>query len=81
MAVKHPEERTLGPVFDFLFTRRLHDIQNDTDSVLVIISNYPLVSVRSVPQDNAVLSDTAFRWFPGWQVNVLRVEGRPVAQQ
>lgn len=47
MAVKHPEESALRPVLALL-RRRLHDVEDDADSVLVVIPDDPLVSIRCV---------------------------------
>ena len=57
MAVENPKETTLGPVLDILFRRRLHDIKYDADSVLIIVSDYALVCIRSVAHDQSVFTD------------------------
>ena len=64
VTVKDSEETTFGPIFNVLLVLRLHNIEDYTDSVFIVISNNALVSVGSVAHNDSVLSYTAFCWFP-----------------
>lgn len=71
VAVENAEEGALGPVFDVLFAWRLHDVEDDADSVLVVVSDDALVGVRCVADDWAVLTNTALGGFP-----LRKIDGR-----
>ena len=81
MSVKYTKEAALWPVFDVLLGGRLHDIEHDADSVLVVVSDDSLVRIRSVPNYAAILSNTAFGGLPAWKIQGCRIWRWPVAQQ
>ena len=81
MSIKYTKEAALWPVFDVLLGGRLHDIEHDADSVLVVVSDDSLVRIRSVPNYAAILSNTAFGWLPAWKIQGCRIWRWPVAQQ
>ena len=64
MAIKDSEETALGPVGDILLSWRLHDVQNDTNPILIIVSDDSLVGICSIPHDVSILSHTALCWLP-----------------
>ena len=64
MAVEYAEEGTLGPVLDFFLAWRLHDVEDDTHSVFVVISYDSLICVGSVAHDAAIFTNTAFCRLP-----------------
>lgn len=68
MPVEDAKEAALGPIFNILLGRRLHDIEDDADAILVIVSYNALVGVGGVTHDEAVLTHTALRWLPARQV-------------
>lgn len=57
MAIVDSEKRSLWPKLDVFFVLRLHDVQNDRDSVFVVVPDYPLVCVGSVGLNDAVSLD------------------------
>jgi len=49
MAIEHSEKADLGPLYvEVLLRFWFEDIQNDRNSVLVVVSNYTLVGVCSI---------------------------------
>ena len=68
MAVEHSEKAALGPVLDVLLRGRLHDVQYDTHSVLVVVSDDTLVGVRSVTDDVAVLPHATLSGLPAGEI-------------
>ena len=81
MAIKYTKEAALWPVLNVFLGRRLHDIEHDADSVLVVVSDDSLVRIRSVPNYAAILSNTAFGGLPAWQIQGCRIWRWPIAQQ
>lgn len=68
VAVKDPEEAAFGPFFDVLLDRRLHDVQDDTDAVLVVVANDALVGVSRIAHDETIFAYAALRWLPAGQI-------------
>ncbi len=62
MAIVDPEEGALGPIF-FLAVCWFHDVEDDWNSIFIIISNYPLVSICSVSLHNSISLGRRFRSF------------------
>lgn len=58
MTVENAKEGAFGPVIAFL-TRRFHNVKNDRDSVLVVVSNYTLICVRCIARDYPILPNRA----------------------
>ena len=48
VSVEDSEETALGPVFYVFLRGRLHDVKDDADSILVVVSNNTLVGVGCV---------------------------------
>ena len=47
----YSEERTLGPLLAFEVLRfRFHDVQNDGNTIFVVISNNALICVGTIPR-------------------------------
>lgn len=65
MSIIDSEEGTLGPLL-VLSVLRLHNIQNNGDSVLIIRPYESLVSVCSVRSHDPVPSQTTFSSFMIW---------------
>ena len=68
MSIKDSKEAAFGPIFNVLFGRRLHNIQNDADSVFIIVSYYALVCVGRITYDASILSNTALGGLPTWKI-------------
>mgnify|MGYP006889576092 CR=1 FL=1 len=81
MTIEYSEETTFWPVFNILFVLRLHNVENNAHSILIIISNDSLVSVGSVTHNHTIFPDTTFCGFPAGQVDGGRVRRRSVAHQ
>ena len=81
MAIKYTKEAALWPVLNVFLGRRLHDIEHDADSVLVVVSDDSLVRIGSVPNYAAIFSDTAFSGLPAGKIQGCRVRRWSVAEQ
>ena len=68
VAIEYTKETALRPVFDILFGWRLHDIQYNTDSVLIVVSDDALVCVCSIAHYDPVFPNAAFCWLPTREV-------------
>ena len=66
--VEHSEETALGPVLNVLLGGRLHDVEHDAHTVLVVVSDDPLVRIRCVTHCKSVFTHAALRWLPTRQV-------------
>jgi hypothetical protein len=55
MSIEHTEECAFRPRLALL-GGRLHDVQDDRDSIFVVISDDALIGVGRVPRDHSVLS-------------------------
>lgn len=60
MPVIDSEERATRPVLLHFSVWWLHDIKHNTDSVLVVISYNPLMSIYSITKNSSVTSNRAF---------------------
>ena len=75
MAIKDAKEADLGPLnIQILFALRLQNVENNGDSVLIIITNDTLISIGSVRFDNATLFLAGLRRLVIFQKESLRVE-------
>ena len=81
MAIKDTEEAALWPVLYVFLGWRLHDIEHDADSVLVVVSDDSLVRIGSVPNYATIFSDTAFSGLPAGKIQGCRVWRWSVAEQ
>lgn len=81
MSIKYTKEATLWPVLNVFLGRRLHDIEHDADSVLVVVSDDSLVRIGSVPNYAPIFSNTAFGGLPARKIQGCRVWRWPVAEQ
>ena len=59
MSIIDSKERTSGPVGG-LFELRLNDIENYGNPIFIVISYYPLVSVRSIRYNNSISFTSKF---------------------
>lgn len=64
--VKDSEERAFWPVLHILLAWGLHDVEDYTNSVFIIVSNDSLICVGCISDDASILSYTTLGWFPGW---------------
>lgn len=64
MSVENSEEAAFWPIGDVFLGRWLHYVEDDADSILVIVPDDSLVRVGSIPHDVAIFSDTALRRLP-----------------
>merc|ERR1712166_813963 len=55
MPIKYTKEAALWPVLNVFLGWRLHNIEHDADSVLVVVSDDSLVCIGSVPNYATVL--------------------------
>ena len=75
MAVKHAKEADLWPLnVQIGFVFRFEYIQNNTDSVLVVISDYSLVGVGRIRLYNSAFLLTGFRWLVVFKLNRFRIQ-------
>jgi len=81
MSVEDAEKGAFGPDVHVFFGWRLHNIQNDADTVFVVVTDDSLVGVCSVPHYTSVFTDRTLGWLPCWQVQAQRVWRCTVAQQ
>lgn len=81
VAVKNAEEAALWPVFDVFLGRRLHDVQHDAYSILVIVSNDALVCVCGVANYASIFADAAFGGLPARKIQSCWIRWRSVPQQ
>jgi hypothetical protein len=65
MTVKYTKESAFRPIITF-FTWWLHNVKNDRDSILIIVSDYPLVSICSITRNNAILSNGTLGLLKVW---------------
>jgi hypothetical protein len=71
--IEDTEETALWPVFDILFCGRLHDIEDNTYPVLIVVPDNSLIRVSRIPHNKAVLPNTALCRFPTGQIHISRV--------
>jgi hypothetical protein len=81
MPVKNPKKAAFWPIDNIIFSWWLHNIQNNTNPILIIVSNNPLISIGSIPHNMAIFSDAALGWFPLWQIQSGRIRRNAVSQQ
>jgi hypothetical protein len=65
MTVKYTKESAFRPIITF-FARWLHNVKNDGDSILIVVSDYPLVSICSITRNNAILSNGTLGLLKVW---------------
>jgi len=70
MTIIHSEERAFWP-FLFEAVLRFLNIENDWDSILIIISNYSLICICGISWNKAVFFNWTFRRFVIWNDNSL----------
>lgn len=68
MTIEDAKERALGPIHYVFFCGWLHNVQDNTNSVLVVITDNSLICVGCVPHDVSVFSHTALGRLPAWQI-------------
>lgn len=68
VAVEDAKEAALWPIFDVLLRRRLHDVEDDTHAVLVVVPDDALVCVGRVAHDESVLAYAALGRLPARQI-------------
>ena len=71
MTIKYSKKTTFWPVLYISFYWRLHYIKNDADSVFVIISYYPLISISSISDDMSIFTHAAFCLLPSLQNDII----------
>lgn len=77
MAIKDAKETDLGPIHtQILLAFWLEDVEDDRDSVLIVVPNYALISVRSVRFYNATLLLRSLRRLVIFQKEGLWVQYR-----
>ena len=62
MSIKYTKKGTFRPVIALL-ARWFHDVQNDRNAILVIISDNSLICVCSISRNDSVLPNWAFSLF------------------
>ena len=71
MAIEDTKEADLRPLYFLIcFVLRLQYVQNDTDSIFVVVSDYTLVCICCVGLDNPTLFLTSLRWLV-----ILKLDG------
>ena len=73
VTIIHCEERAFRPWGEMRFVRRTSHVQNDGDSILVVVPNDALVGVGSVSSHNSISFKRAFWGFKVRQLQLLRV--------
>jgi hypothetical protein len=66
--IEDTKETTLGPVCDILLGWRLHDIEDDGHTVLVVVTDDTLVRVGSISHYVTVFANAAFCRLPAREV-------------
>ena len=66
MAIKYSEEAAFGPISNILLCWWLHNIEDNTDPILIIVSDNSLIGIGSIAHDVSIFADTALGWFPHW---------------
>ena len=79
MTIKHSEKCTLGPVIAFLI-RWFHNIQDNWNSIFIVISNNSLICICCISSDQSVFPYWAFGWLKIWQLNSVRILLRLIAK-
>ena len=69
VAIENGKETALGPSVALLLGRLLN-VQDDGNSVFVIITNYALIGIGSIRLDNTVFLGTEFRLLEVGQLDV-----------
>jgi len=59
MPIKYTKKGTFWPVVTF-FSGRLHDVEDDGNSIFIVVSDYSLVGIRCIPRNDAIFSYRAF---------------------
>ena len=73
MSIIDSEEGSLWPIFHFGLIRWFHDIEDNGNSIFIVIPHYALVCVGSVRFDHSITFDTAFSRLMVWQDDFSRV--------
>lgn len=82
MPVKHTEEANLRPLdIQVGFVFGLEDVEDDADSVLVVVSDDSLVGVRCVGLYDSALLLAGFRWLVVFQLNRSRVQSHRILSE
>lgn len=81
MTIENTKEAAFGPVYNIFFGGWLHDIQNYTDSILVVISNDSLISVSCISHNVTIFAYTTFRWLPARQIQNCRIRRSTSSKQ
>lgn len=66
MAIEDTEETALRPVCNIFLCWRLHNVENNANSILIVVSDDALVGIGSISHDVPILTNTALSWFPHW---------------
>lgn len=61
MAIINSKERTPGPLF-YLLELGLYNVKDYADSILIIVADHSLVSVRCISHNYAVLLRSKLSW-------------------
>lgn len=80
VTVKNAKEAAFRPFLNVFLDRRLHDVQDNADSVLVVVSNDALVGIRSIAHDETIFADTTFGGLPTRQVECCWIWWRSVTE-
>ena len=73
MPIIHCKERTFRPWREMRLVGRTRHVQNDRDSILIVVPNNALVGVCSICPHNSVSFKRAFRRLEVWPLEFLRV--------
>ena len=64
MTIKDSEETAFWPVFHVFFGWWLHDIEDNADSIFVVVSNDSLIGISCIAHNKSVFSNTALGGLP-----------------
>ena len=71
VAIKYSEKAAFRPISNILLGWWLHDIEDNTYPILVIVSDNPLIGIGSISHDVSIFTHTALGWLPHWQIESI----------
>jgi hypothetical protein len=81
MSIKHAEKATLWPIDNIFLCWRLHNVEHNTHSVLVVVTDDSLVSVCCVAHYIPVFPYTALSRLPAGKIESSRIRRSAVTKK
>lgn len=80
MTIKYSEKAALRPIYYILLGWWLHDIEDNTDPILIIVSDNSLIGVCSIAHYVSIFAHTALGWLPHWKVESTWIWGWTISE-